>query len=219
MTHAPPRHRRGPDQASTDRRRNTTLLLAALLTGACGAFASSTESAAVPAAAAATSVAAPVAIAPPSPSHPDDAVLPARIDIADIGVSADVESVVRNGDGTLATPQNWNDAGWYAEGVVPGEPGPAVIVGHRDSAADGAAVFYRLGELTPGDDVTITERDGSTSHFVVDSLQQVAKSDFPTEQVYGPSAHRLLRLITCIGDFDFAARSYVDNLVVTAHAV
>jgi sortase (surface protein transpeptidase) len=220
VTHAQPRHRRPPDPASAGRRRNTTLLLAALLTGACGAFATSTGSAAVPPAAAASpAAAAPAAVTPSPPGRPDDSGLPAHIDIADIGVSADVEPVVRNADGTLATPQNWNDAGWYAEGVVPGEPGPAVIVGHRDSAADGAAVFYRLGELAPGADVTITERDGSTGHFVVDSLQQVAKSNFPTEQVYGPSAHRLLRLITCIGDFDFDARSYVDNLVVTAHAV
>jgi hypothetical protein len=125
----------------------------------------------------------------------------------------------RSADGTLATPQNWNDAGWYAEGVVPGEPGPAVIVGHRDSAAAGAAVFYRLGDLSPGADVTITERDGSVSHFIVQSMQQVAKADFPTDEVYGPSAHRLLRLITCTGDFDFDAGSYLDNLVVTARAV
>jgi sortase (surface protein transpeptidase) len=160
-----------------------------------------------------------VALVQPAISPPDSGGLPARIDIADIGLSAAVESLVRTEEGTLATPQNWNDAGWYAEGVAPGEPGPAVIVGHRDSAADGAAVFYRLGELTPGADVTITERDGSTTHFIVQSLQQVAKADFPTDEVYGPSAHRLLRLITCTGDFDFDAGSYLDNLVVTARAV
>jgi sortase (surface protein transpeptidase) len=190
-------------------------MLAALVTGACGAFAVATgayPSAAPPAP-------TPVALVAPAVSSPDDGSAPARLDIAAIGVSTDVEALDRNADGTLATPQNWNDAGWYAAGVVPGEPGPAIIVGHRDSKAAGAAVFYRLGELTPGADVTITERDGTTSHFVVDDLQQVAKADFPTDRVYGPSAHRLLRLITCIGDFDFDAHSYVDNLVVTAHAV
>jgi hypothetical protein len=56
-----------------------------------------------------------------------------------------------------------------------------------------------LGELTPGSDVTVTERDGSTNHFVVQVLQQVANADFPTDQVHGGS--------------------YLDNLVVTARAV
>ena len=40
-------------------------------------------------------------------------------------------------------------------------------------------MFYRLGELTPGADVTVTERDGSTNHFVVQVLQQVAKAGLP----------------------------------------
>jgi sortase (surface protein transpeptidase) len=215
VTVGPGRHRRSSTRTGPDRRLNTNLLLAGLLTGACGAFSWATGSypvAQVPAP-------SPVALVQPAVSLPDEGATPARVDIADIDLSADVESLVRSANGTLATPQNWNDAGWYAEGVVPGEPGPAIIVGHRDSKADGAAVFYRLGELTPGADVTITERDGSINHFVVQGLQQVAKADFPTAQVYGPSAHRLLRLITCTGDFDVDAGSYLDNLVVTARAV
>jgi sortase (surface protein transpeptidase) len=215
VTAGSPRHRRAPAGGTPDRRRKSNLLLAALLTGACGAFAGVTAAYQVGPPPAPT----PVALVQPVVVAPDEDGLPARIDIAAIGVSTSVESLALNANGTLATPQNWNDAGWYAAGVVPGEPGPAIIVGHRDSKADGAAVFYRLGELTPGADVTITERDGSTSHFVVDDLQQVAKADFPTDRVYGPSAHRLLRLITCTGDFDYDAHSYVDNLVVTAHAV
>jgi hypothetical protein len=35
--------------------------------------------------------------------------------------------------------------------------------------------------------------------------------------VYGPTALPELRLITCTGDFDRSAHSYLDNLVVTAH--
>lgn len=63
-----------------------------------------------------------------------------RIDIPTIALSAEVEPLHRAVDGTLSTPSDWNDAGWYAEGVVPGQRGPAVIVGHVDSARASPAV-------------------------------------------------------------------------------
>jgi hypothetical protein len=65
----------------------------------------------------------------------------------------------------------------------------------------------------------VTERDGTAHRFEVMALEQVAKSAFPTGEVYGPSTQPLLRLITCTGSFDFGAGSYRDNLVVTARAV
>jgi hypothetical protein len=216
VTDGSARHRRSTERRRPARPQSVTLLLAALFTGACGAFAWTTgvhPTAPPP-------NPSPVALsAPAPPGRSIEQSVPAHIDIADIGVSADVESLSLNGDGTLATPQNWNDAGWYSEGAAPGDPGPAIVVGHRDSAAAGPAVFYRLGELSPGALVTITESDGNTYNFAVESLKQVAKSDFPTGEVYGPSEHRLLRLITCTGGFDYTTRSYVDNLVVTARAV
>jgi sortase (surface protein transpeptidase) len=219
MTAEAPRHRRPavPRASRTSPSApSATLLLAALFTGACGAFAWTTG---VHLSSPPPRAPSPVALSAPLPGRSIERSVPARIDIPAIGVAADVESLDLNSDGTLATPQNWNDAGWYSKGVTPGDPGPAVIVGHRDSAADGAAVFFRLGELSPGTLVTVTESDGNTNTFAVESLDRVAKSDFPTEEVYGPSAHRLLRLITCTGAFDYAARSYVDDLVVTARAV
>ena len=46
----------------------------------------------------------------------------------------------------------------FTGGPAPGETGPAVIAGHVDSRS-GPAVFYRLGDLRPGDDITV-ERTG-----------------------------------------------------------
>ncbi|HEU5417805.1 MAG TPA: hypothetical protein VFV41_08950 [Streptosporangiaceae bacterium] len=43
-----------------------------------------------------------------------------------------------------------------------------------------------------------------------------AKDDFPTRLVYGPTSAPELRLITCGGPFDGAARSYLDNVVAFA---
>ena len=58
--------------------------------------------------------------------------------------------------------------------------------------------------------------DGTAARFRVDSVQQFSKDAFPTDQVYADIDHAGLRLITCGGSFDRAARSYRDNIVVFA---
>jgi len=48
------------------------------------------------------------------------------------------------------------------------------------------------------------------------SVEEYPKDAFPTNKVYGDLDHPGLRVITCGGSFDHAARSYVDNIVVYA---
>ena len=55
--------------------------------------------------------------------------------------------------------------------------------------------------------------------FRVDNVAQYPKDQFPTEAVYGNIDHAGLRLITCGGDFDDSADSYVDNIVVYASLI
>ena len=71
----------------------------------------------------------------------------------------------------------------------------------------------------PGDEVAIDRTDGGTAWFVVLATEQYPKDAFPTERVYGDIDHAGLRLITCGGEFDRAARSYRDNVVVYASLV
>jgi hypothetical protein len=141
---------------------------------------------------------------------------PVRLSIPSIGVDTALETLQLHTDGSLAVPSQWGEAGWYAGGVRPGNPGPAVIAGHVDSI-NGPAVFYRLRELRPGAVVVVRESTGATLQFIVDRSVRYPKDRFPTEAVYGPTPLPELRLITCTGDFDFRAHSYLDNLVVSAH--
>ena len=110
-------------------------------------------------------------------------------------------------DGTLQSPSSWGIAGWYADGIKPGQIGPAVIAGHIDSTK-GPAVFYRLNKLTIGSLAKVTEQDGQVLTFVVDDLQTYPKSGFPAAAVYGPTPYPELRLITCTGDFDNSTHNY-----------
>jgi len=120
-------------------------------------------------------------------------------------------------DGELLAPDDPARAGWYAGGVVPGDVGPAIVGGHVDSRR-GPGVFFALRSLRPDDVVEITRSDGRVARFSVTSVAQVAKEQFPTAAVYGPTPRPELRLITCGGRFDRGARSYTDNVVVEAVA-
>ena len=90
-----------------------------------------------------------------------------------------------------------------------------MLAGHVDSTG-GPAVFFRLRDVRPAIPSLVTRADGSTVRFTVTRVARYAKTAFPTAEVYGPTPGAELRLITCGGDFDRAARSYRDNVVVYA---
>ncbi len=140
---------------------------------------------------------------------------PARVRIPKAGVDSVLERLGRAGDGTMALPSRPSYAGWYAEGPRPGQPGPAVIIGHVEWDRS-PAVFFRLHELQAGDLVYVERADRSTARFRVTSLTRVPKSRFPTELVFAPTLEPSLRLVTCGGSFDRAARSHRDNVIVVA---
>jgi sortase (surface protein transpeptidase) len=142
--------------------------------------------------------------------------VPVRIEIPRIKVASPLDRLGRAADRTVEVPARWERAGWYAEGTRPGDPGPAVILGHVDSRSDGPAVFFRLRELRRGDEIVVTRADGSTVRFSVDRTEQFPKSRFPTDDVYYPAMAPSLRLVTCGGSFDATARHYRSNVIVFA---
>jgi sortase (surface protein transpeptidase) len=141
---------------------------------------------------------------------------PVRIQIPAIGVDSKLMALGLRDDGSLEVPPTGFPAGWFTQAPTPGELGPAVIAGHVDWAGS-PGVFFSLRDLAPGDTITVAREDGSRARFLVDSVQQFPKDAFPTDQVYADIDHAGLRLITCGGSFDRAARSYRDNIVVFAH--
>jgi len=143
---------------------------------------------------------------------------PVGLTIPRIGVRADkIEDLGLADDGTIEVPRDASAPGWFTPGPSPGQLGPAVIAGHVDSTT-GPAVFYRLGELRPGDRVQVARADGSTAHFRVDKVETYEKETFPTRAVYGTTRHAELRLITCSGEYD-TETGYLSNTVAYAHLV
>ncbi|MFF8774566.1 class F sortase [Kitasatospora sp. NPDC015120] len=141
---------------------------------------------------------------------------PTRLLVPAAGVDAPVTGLGLNADGTVEVPaaDRAGEVGWYRNGPTPGETGPAVLIGHYDTA-HGPAVFRGLPKLRAGDRIQVRREDGSTVDFRVRELVQAAKDAFPTELVYGNTAAPALRLITCGGRIGTDGH-WTDNIIVLA---
>ncbi|MET9324690.1 class F sortase [Streptomyces sp. NPDC003038] len=142
-----------------------------------------------------------------------------RIRIPTINVDAPVMTVGLDAQGWIDAPppQDRNLAGWYLNGISPGQRGSSVIVGHVDNA-QGPAVFYGLGSVKPGSHIEVERYDGRTAVFEVYGVEVFSKESFPGARVYGDTGYPELRVITCGGGYS-KARGYDGNVVVFARMV
>jgi hypothetical protein len=147
---------------------------------------------------------------------------PVSLSIPAINVHSTLLHLGQTAQGSLQVPPpgpNYNKAAWYRLSPTPGELGPAILVGHIDSAKEGPSVFFRLGAMKKHDTVRVSRKDGSVAVFSVDSVLRFSKQKFPRELVYGNTDHAALRIITCGGAFDRDSGSYLDNTIVLASLV
>ncbi|EST37879.1 hypothetical protein N566_10550, partial [Streptomycetaceae bacterium MP113-05] len=149
------------------------------------------------------------------PARQPPASPPIRVEVPGAGLEATVRGVGLNDDGTIALPDDPDDAGWFQGSPAPGVEGNSVLVGHVDSRT-GPAAFYGLGAVEDGQRIALHRKDGRTAVFVVDGVSVWPKDAFPSDRVYGPTRSSRLTLITC-AEWDEGRETYVSNLVVTAH--
>ncbi|PRY47890.1 sortase family protein [Geodermatophilus tzadiensis] len=172
--------------------------------------------AAPPVAATATPSAPPAQLASAAAAAPQlPASTPTRVQIPALGVTSRIMELGLERDGSMEVPPGAHPVGWYDGSPTPGQLGPAVLAGHVDWEGEPGA-FYGLRELRPGDTVVVDRADGTAATFRVDRVEEHAKDDFPTEEVYGDIEHAGLRLITCGGAFDEHTGDYQDNVIVFA---
>lgn len=161
--------------------------------------------------------ATPAAPVPAGAAQPLPESEPRALHIETIGATSTLIPLGLQDDGTIEVPSLDEplQAGWYRYGPTPGEIGPAVLLGHVNARGQDG-IFARLAELAPGDDVRVERADGRTAVFTVTRVDQIAKTAFPTDAVYGDTADAQLRLITCGGELDRERHSYRDNIIVYA---
>jgi hypothetical protein len=147
--------------------------------------------------------------------------VPVSIWIPDINVRSNLLQLGLNPDRTVQVPplSRNSQAGWYRYSPTPGQLGPAVILGHVDSAEYGPGIFFRLGALRQGNLVEVARSDHTVGVFRIERVVSYPKDHFPTLDVYGNTDHAALRLITCGGKFDFSTRNYESNIVAYASLI
>ncbi|MDQ2724699.1 MAG: sortase [Actinomycetota bacterium] len=96
-----------------------------------------------------------------------------------------------------------NGPGHYPETVLPGQNGNAAIAGHRTTYG---APFFRLNELSPGDDIAITARGGQQFRYQVTGSMVVSPDDVG---VLNPTPDPRLTLTTCNPRFSATSRLIV----------
>ncbi len=147
--------------------------------------------------------------------------VPARLIIPAIGVDAAVQSVglAWQGNGEMGIPTNFTDTGWYNLGPRPGMPGNAVIDGHLDGRNVPRAVFYRLGNLKPGDLVEVRDKQGNLLKFRVVAVTLYDYNSDTAAIFNGDSSRARLNLITCAGDWMKTKKLYSQRVVVSAELI
>jgi sortase (surface protein transpeptidase) len=143
-----------------------------------------------------------------------------RVRIGAADSAAAVVPVGVDDRGQMAVPEDVQTVGWYRFGPPPGAPvGSSVLSGHVDDQVQGRGAFFRLVELAPGDTVQVQLSDGAMREFRVRTVERIAKAELPLDELFARAGPPRLTLITCGGEFDRAAGSYRDNIVVTAEPV
>ncbi|WP_330247550.1 MULTISPECIES: class F sortase [unclassified Streptomyces] len=120
-----------------------------------------------------------------------------RVVIPAIRVDAPLIDVSLEPDGSIETPppEDPRPAGWYRNGVAPGQLGTSVLVGHVDTMA-GPAVFHGLGSLKKGNRIEVPRHDGRVAVFEVYGVEGLSTADCPDDRVYRVTGRAELRLIT-----------------------
>lgn len=140
-----------------------------------------------------------------------------RLRVPALAIDTQIVTLGFGADGQLEVPSDGSSAGWYDISPRPGDAGNALIGAHFDW--DGSlAVFARLNELSPGDQIVLS--DGSEELVYEVSQAAAIGSDYPLADVLASdAAGSSLTLFTCGGSFDVASSEYDERFLVRAVAV
>lgn len=158
-----------------------------------------------------------VAPAPaPAPQLPAAVGLPIHISIPAINVSAKVLHIGLTGQGAVGVPEGAFDTSWFSAGTRPGQPGSAVISGHRGIWKDGTrSIFDNLPTLNIGDNIYIKDDAGITRTFNIKNTKIYGKNDTVPE-IFNPADKAYLNIITCYGTWLAGQKTYDKRFVVFA---
>ncbi len=139
-------------------------------------------------------------------------ILPLKLIIPKINVSAKVQLVGVTEGGLMDVPKSVDEVGLFSLGPLPGEIGSSVITGHYDDENGKQAVFYNLDKLVKGDKLIIENNDAIKTTFIVKEIKKYDEKY--AEEIFSSNDMSHLNLVTCAGEWNKAVNSYSNRLVV-----
>ena len=138
-----------------------------------------------------------------------------RVEIPSLDVVLPVLPVGVSKDGQMALPKDPDIGGWYRFGPGPTSgTGASVISAHVDSR-DKVGPLAKLPDLDKGDRIIVTV-DGARVEYVVERVDQYAKTALDVDALFSRSGPARLHLVSCGGEWNSRTRHYEDNVVAIA---
>lgn len=141
--------------------------------------------------------------------------IPVRLKIPKIKIYALVDPVGVMANGGMEAPDGPLNVGWFRFGPRPGDSGSAVIAGHYGPwKKGGGSVFDYLNKLKKGDKLYVQDEKGRNVTFVVRKVLIYGRNDDASDVFGSGDGKAHLNLITCMGIWDKAKKTYSNRLVV-----
>ena len=134
-------------------------------------------------------------------------------------IRADIVQVGRTPRGAIGSPDNPFVIGWYNVGAEPGEPGNAILAGHRDyediDGNVGTGVCWELDRVKVGDQMVIRDAEQNIAWvYEVTEAVTVDPYDPDSARYLAATDESVVTLITCTGAFNPQTHTYSHRLVI-----
>jgi hypothetical protein len=138
---------------------------------------------------------------------------PVRMCIPTVHLSANIVPVGLQNDGRLDVPKSSFVAGFFKDGVLPGQPGNVLISGHVDDYK-GPGVFYPLKKIQPNALVFLFDANYCYHIYRVEEVEDYFTEEAPLDRIFGDTNEARLNLITCTGIYNRSKKEHEKRLVV-----
>ena len=140
---------------------------------------------------------------------------PVRLTLISLETTLKVNPVGIESDGSLETPKNWNEAGWYTGSAMPGQTGNVLINAHYDDNLGRPAAFWLLKNIKIGDKVILENEFGKVYTYEVTEFFYIDIRDPERLKIFDDvDGKSTITLITCGGVWSSQEGTYNKRLVV-----
>ncbi|HSX39706.1 MAG TPA: class F sortase [Candidatus Saccharimonadales bacterium] len=138
-----------------------------------------------------------------------------ELEITNLNIHLQLVNVGVADDGSLETPKNWDQGGWFDNGARPGENGNMIINAHYDDNYGRPAAFWSLKNIKAGDTVLVKDEFGKEYTYKVTDIVYVDINDPARLEVFASDKSiPSITLITCGGVWQPGIHTYSKRLVV-----